>query len=70
MLLIVGAAEVESLKNTPAQAKKEAEVSKAASDKAAKELEVERTAREQHGAGVGEVEQELKDAIAKCESLG
>ena len=68
-ILIVGAAEVESLKSALAQAKKEAEVSKAASDKAAKELEVERTAREQHEARVGEVEHELKDAIAKCESL-
>ena len=47
----------------------EAGVSKAAADKAAKELELKRTAREQHEARVGEVEQELKDTIAKCESL-
>ena len=44
-------------------------MSKAAADKAAKELEVEQTTRRRHEARVGEVEQELKDAIAKCESL-
>ena len=68
-LLIVGAAEVESLKSMLAQAKKEAEVSRAAADKAAKVLEVEQTTRRRHEARVGEVEHELKDAIAKCESL-
>ena len=45
-LLILGAAEVESLKSALAQAKKEAEVSKAAADKVAKDLEVERTVPE------------------------
>ena len=68
-ILRVSADEVESLKSALAQAKKGAEVSKAAADKAAKDLEVERTAREQHEARVGEVEQELKGTIAKCESL-
>ena len=40
-LLILGAAEVESLKRVLAQAKKKEEVSRAAADKEAKELEVE-----------------------------
>ena len=69
MLLIVGAAKVESLKSVLSQAKKEVEVRREAPDKVAKELEVERTARQQHKARVGEVEQELKDTITKCESL-
>ena len=68
-MLAVGADEVESLKSALAEAKKEAEVSKAAADKAAKDLEEEQTTRRRHEAWVGEVEQELKDAIAKCESL-
>ena len=40
-----------------------------AADKEAKELEVDQTARRRHEARVEEVEQELKDAIARCESL-
>ena len=68
IMITVGAAEVESLKSTLAQAQKEAKVNKAAADKAAKELEAEQTARRKHEARVGEVEQELKDAITKCES--
>ena len=48
---------------------KAAEVNRAATDKAAKELEAEQTARRQHEARVAEVEQELKDAICKCEAL-
>ena len=68
-LLTVGVAEVESLKSTLAQAKKEADASTAAAKKVAKELEVEQTTRQRHEARVGEVEQELKDAITKCESL-
>ena len=44
-ILTVGAAEIESLKSALAEAKKEAEASKAAADKAAKELEVEQTTR-------------------------
>ena len=40
-----------------------------AANKAAKELEAEQTARRQHEARVAEVEQELKDAISKCEAL-
>ena len=69
IVIIVGAAVVESLRSALAPAKKEAEVRRAAADKAAKELEAEQTARRKHEARVGEVEQELKDAITKCESL-
>ena len=69
IMIIVGAAEVESLKGALSQAKMEVEANKAAADKAAKELEAEQTARRQHEARVAEVEQELKDAISKCETL-
>ena len=68
-MIIVGAAEVESLKSALAQAKKEAEANKEAADKAAAELEAERTTHHQHEARVAEVEQEWKDAIDKCKSL-
>ena len=44
-------------------------MSKVAAEKVAKELEMEQTTRRRHEARVGEVEHELKDAIAKCESL-
>ena len=66
---IVGAAEVETLKGALAQAQKEAKANKAAADKAAAELKTEQAARRQHEARVAEVEQELKDAISKCETL-
>ena len=66
---IVCAAEVEILKGALAQAQKEAKENKAAADKAAAELETEQAARRQHEARVAEVEQELKDAISKCETL-
>ena len=49
------ASEVETLKNALAKAKKEAEE--------------ERAARQKHESRVEEVQQELKDAISKCESL-
>ena len=68
-MLAVGADEVESLKSVVVGAKKEAVVSKAAEDKAAARLEEEKTTRQRHEARVGEVEKELKDAIARCESL-
>ena len=64
-----GAAEVETFKGALSQAKKEAGANKAAADKAAAELEAEQVARRQHEAWVAEVEQELKDAISKCETL-
>jgi hypothetical protein len=65
----VGAAEVETLKSALAQAKEEAKANKAAADKAAAELKTEQDARRQHEDRVAEVEQELKDAIRKCEAL-
>ena len=68
-MIIAGAAEVETLKGALAQAKKEAEANKAAADKAAAELKTEQAARRQLKARVAEVEQELKDAISKCETL-
>nr|XP_040243744.1 uncharacterized protein LOC120963224 [Aegilops tauschii subsp. strangulata] len=49
------ASEVESLKNAPAEAQKKAEE--------------ERAARQKHESTVEVVQQELKDAISKCESL-
>ena len=55
MMLIGDASEVETLKSTLAEAKKEAEE--------------ERAARQKHESRVEEVQQELKDAIRKCESL-
>ena len=68
-ILIVGTAEVESLNSALAKAKKEVEASMVAADKVAKALEEEQTTRRKHEARVGEVEKELKDAIARCESL-
>nr|XP_040258564.1 neurofilament medium polypeptide-like [Aegilops tauschii subsp. strangulata] len=65
----VGATEVETLKGALTQAKKEVEANKAAADKAAAELKTEQATRRQHEARVAEVEQELKDAIGKCEAL-
>ena len=54
-MLIVDACEVESLKNVLAEAKKEAEG--------------ERATRQKHESWVEEVQQDLKDAIGKCESV-
>ena len=69
-ILAVGTAEVESLKGALAKAKKETKANKVAADKAAKALEEEKTTRRKHEVQVEEIEQELKDAIARCESLG
>ena len=44
-ILVVGTAEVESLKGALAKAKKEAKANKVAADKAAKALEEEQTTR-------------------------
>ena len=55
ILLIVDTSKVETLKSTLAEAKKEAEE--------------ERATRLKHESRVEEVQQELKDAISKCESL-
>ena len=68
-MIVAGAAEVETLKDALAQAKKEVEANKATTDKAVAELKTERAARRQHEARVAEIEQELKDAILKCEGL-
>ena len=68
-ILAVGAADVESLKSALAKAKKEAEASKVAADRATMALEEEQTTHRKHEARVKEIEQELKDAIARCESL-
>ena len=68
-MITAGAAEVETLKGALAQAKEEAKANKAAADKAAAELKAEQVARRQHEERVAEVEQELKDAISKCETL-
>ena len=54
-MLIVDTSEVEALKSALAAAKKEADE--------------ERTARQKHEARLDEVQQELTDAIRKCESL-
>ena len=54
-MLTVDASEVEALKSALAEAKKEADE--------------ERAARQKHEARLDEVQQELKDAISKCESL-
>ncbi|XP_048566944.1 ABC transporter B family member 4-like [Triticum urartu] len=61
--------EVETLRGALAQAQKEAEANKAGADKAAAELSNKQAARRQHEARVAEVDQELKDAIGKCEAL-
>ena len=63
------AAEVESLKSALAQTKEEAKASKAAADKAAADLKAEQVVHRQHEERVTEVEQELKDAAGKWESL-
>nr|XP_020187724.1 uncharacterized protein DDB_G0286299-like [Aegilops tauschii subsp. strangulata] len=62
-------AEVESLKAELLQAKKEAAEQKAAAEQAAAELTLVKTEHENHEARVAEVQQELKDAITKCEEL-
>jgi DNA repair exonuclease SbcCD ATPase subunit len=64
-----GAAEVETLRGALAQAKEQAKVSKAAADTAATDLKSEQAARRQYEERVAKLEQELKDAASKCESL-
>nr|XP_020167269.1 uncharacterized protein CG45076-like [Aegilops tauschii subsp. strangulata] len=63
------ATEVEALKSVLAEAKEEARASKAATEKAAADVEAEKAARLQYEARVAEVEQALQDAANKCESL-
>ena len=69
IIIIVGAANVETLKGALAQAQQEAKANKAAADKMAVELEAEQTTRRQHEARVAKVEQDLKDTIDKCETM-
>jgi chromosome segregation ATPase len=64
-----GAAEVETLRGALAQAKEQARVSKAAADTAAMDLKFKQAARRQYEERVAKLEQELKDAASKCESL-
>ena len=68
-ILTVGTTEVESVKSALAKPKKEAKASMVAADKAAKALVEEQTTRRKHEVQVEEIEKELKDAIARCESL-
>ena len=63
------AAAVEALRGELAQAKEQAQVNKAAADKAAEDLKSEQVVRRQYEERVTEVEQALKDAASKCESL-
>ena len=70
MFMNIGsAAEVETLKSALAEAKKEAEASKAAADKAAADLEAEQATHRKYEERVTEVEQALQDAANKCEAL-
>nr|XP_045088958.1 translation initiation factor IF-2-like [Aegilops tauschii subsp. strangulata] len=62
------AAEVETLKSALAKAKKEAEASKAAADKAAVDLEAEQVTHRNYEERVIEVEQALQDVANKCEA--
>ena len=70
MCMIAGnPAAVETLRGELAQAKEQARVNKAAADKAAKDLKSKQGDRRQYEERVTEVEQVLKDAASKCESL-
>ena len=68
-ITVDGAAAVETLRSELAWAKEQARVSDAAAKNAAADLKAEQVARRQHEERVAEVEQELKDAIGKCEAL-
>jgi hypothetical protein len=63
------AAEVENLKAKLRKAQLEAVEQKAAAEQSAAELAAVRTASQKHEAKVSEVQQELKDAVTKCEVL-
>lgn len=60
---------MENLKAELKNAHQEAAKQKAAAEKAATELAAVKTASQKHEARVAEVQQELKDAITKCEAL-
>ena len=71
MCMIAGsAAAAETLRGELAQAKEQARMNKAAADKAAEDLKSEQVVHRQYEKRVTEVEQALKDAVSKCESLG
>nr|XP_020171559.1 uncharacterized protein LOC109757136 [Aegilops tauschii subsp. strangulata] len=63
------AAAVEALMSELTQAKEQARVNKAATEKAAEDLKSEQVVRCQYEERVTEVEQALKDAAEKCKSL-
>nr|XP_020192363.1 cilia- and flagella-associated protein 58-like [Aegilops tauschii subsp. strangulata] len=63
------AADVVNLKAELEKAKQEAVERKAATERAAAELSIVKTVSDKHEARVAEVQQELKDAITKCEDL-
>ena len=70
MCMIVGsAAAIEALRGELAQAKEQARVNKAAAGKAADDLKSEQVICRQYEERVTEVEQALKDATSKFESL-
>ena len=70
MCMIAGhAAAVETLRGELAQAKERARVNKAGAEKVAEVLKSEQVVRRQYKKRVTEVEQALKDAANKCESL-
>ena len=60
-------AEVKNLKAEPKKAKQDAAERKAVAERAAVELSTVKTVSDKHEARVAEVQQELKDAITKCE---
>nr|XP_040243901.1 stress response protein NST1-like [Aegilops tauschii subsp. strangulata] len=62
-------AEVENLKAELEKAKQEIAEQKAAAKQAAANLSVVKTISDKHEARVAEVQQELKDAVTKCEGL-
>ena len=64
-----GAAEVETLRGELSRSKEQARVSNAATDKAAADLKAEQATRHLFKERISAVEQELKDAARKCESL-
>ena len=64
-----GAAEVETLMSSLANAKEQARVSNVAAEKAAADLKEEHATQSQLEVHVSRIEQELKDATRKCELL-
>ena len=63
------AMEVENLKAELQKARQETTEQRAAAERAAAELTTVKTVSDKHEARVAEVQQELKDAVTKCEDL-